>query len=34
MGAAACFAQEKKEYKAYLVSNAHFDSQWHHSKEK
>ena len=28
MGAAACFAQEKKEYKAYLVSNAHFDSQW------
>ena len=26
--ASACFSQEKTEYKAYLVSNAHFDSQW------
>lgn len=28
LGAAAVLAQEKAEYKAYLVSNAHFDSQW------
>ena len=28
LGAAAVLAQEKAEYRAYLVSNAHFDSQW------
>ena len=28
LGAAVGLSQEKKECKAYLVSNAHFDSQW------
>ena len=32
--AAACFSQEKQEYRAYLVSNAHFDSQWNWDVQK
>ena len=34
LAASASMAQDGKEYKAYMVSNAHFDSQWNWDVQK